>query len=107
MAKTKKRKSGSRRNIFGFTGKVPIAVVAGLVPGITFAFDSPEKSARQIMERILWSYTGIVSWETPLRWDSSGFRYGLFPLLGGYVLHALANAVGVNRLIKKIPLIEV
>lgn len=87
--------------------KVSVATIAGLLPGISFAFDAPEKDSRQILERFGWIYTGIVTWEPALRWDTGGFKYGLYPLAMGYAIHALANATGLNKLFRRIPMVEI
>ncbi len=83
--------------------KLPLAILFGLAPGFTFAFDNPEHDSRQFFERLGWEYFGFVGWEGMPRFDSGGFRYGLYPLLASVGVHWLANITGINRAISKIP----
>lgn len=87
--------------------KIPLAVMAGLWPGASFAIQNPEHSFRQGMERVIWTYAGLVTWESKPRFDGSGLKYGLIPLAGGVLAHWLANVTGLNRAISRIPYVQI
>src|SRR3972149_8309123 len=101
----KRRRNGNGGGRFG-SKKIPLAIIAGLVPGVSFAVNNPERSFRQGMERIIWTYTGFVPWDR-MRWDSGGLVFGLYPLLGGGFAHWLANLHGLNRAVAKIPYVQI
>lgn len=103
-------KNGSKRRSFRRavgSKKIPMAIILSLMPGITFAFDNPEKDSRQFFERIGWEYFGLVGWEGNPRFDTGGFKYGLYPLIAGIGAHWLANITGLNRALKKVPFVEI
>lgn len=96
------KKITRRRNGNGGNGrKIPLAVILGLVPGITWAASAPE-GIRQGMERAIMAYTGFVPYAR--RWDFNVLQYGLIPLMGGFFIHFLAGAVGLNKLIGRFKL---
>lgn len=104
----RERERPRRRGVRRFLPKkIPLAVIAGLMPGITFAFDNPEHDSRQFFERLGWEYFGFVSWEAMPRFDTGGFRYGLYPLLASVGVHWLANVTGINRALSRVPYVEI
>lgn len=90
MAKKKKR---TRRN----SGpQFPLAIVAGLVPGlatVTNAFQSGgfQEASRQMGIAYL-GYDSAIG-----RWSIDGMWQGSIPLVLGLVVHRLAGTLGINR----------
>jgi len=73
---------------------IPIAIVAGFVPGAMSLYEarsSPETFGRQA-SRI---YTGF----DPVggKYNLQDMRFGTFPIFGGFLVHKVASALGVNR----------
>ena len=77
-----------------------MAVVAGLVPGITFALGAPDNT--QKMDRLVSSYTGFFP--STGQFNRNMLSYGLYPLLFGFAVHGLAGAFGLNRFVAKMRL---
>lgn len=106
MAKTKaqtkkvaRRRSGG--NGFGMGGKLSVAVIAGMIPGITWGLE-PAASGNwaHAMERTVAAYTGYYIPERRFRLDF--MARGLFPLLFGMMAHSMANKMGINRFISRV-----
>ena len=100
------KKKGSRRRKSKPT--IPLAIVAGFVPGgrelvIAGRVNFPDHFLR-VGTRI---YTGFDPLTQVWRW--SNMKNGTFPILGGLVVHAAANFLGVNRMIAraKIPFLRI
>jgi hypothetical protein len=91
-----RRRSSGRSSSF----KVPLAVIAGLVPGISFALGAPDNT--QKMDRLVASYTGFFP--SSGTFNRNMLSYGLYPLLFGFAAHAMATAFGVNRFVSKMRL---
>jgi hypothetical protein len=94
-----RRSYSRRRGVFGGK-KIPVAVIAGAAPGVAWAIDSASQGNWQgAGERLLAAYTGY-------EWGYKKFtpfylNKGLYPLIGGFVIHAAANYFGLNRMIAK------
>ena len=103
MAKKRSRKG--RRN---HSTIIPIAVVAGLIP-------------LALTAKRGWDNEGIVGAGKETLFAMSGYHYdtrqyhldymknGLFPILGGVMVHWLASKLGVNRALgrARIPLLRI
>ena len=92
------KKNNSRRGKNGKKMTFPIAIYAGLTPGIYKAGwhlinNGPGGMAREV-SRI---YTGY-DLDTG-RWDMGFLKYGTFPILIGAFIHALAQRFGINKAI--------
>lgn len=102
MAKNRSIKTRRHRSN-GNGKKVSLAMVLGLVPAVTFAMSAPNITSG--LQYIVWSYTGYSMWEK--RWSTAALYHGLYPLLGGMFVHFLANAFGVNKMISKVPYVQI
>lgn len=98
MAKTKKRKYSTRRN--GNNGRLSVAMVAGLIPGITWSLQ-PATAGNwpHTMERFIAAYTGYYIPEKRFRLDL--LAYGMMPLILGMFVHGLANRFGINGSLRR------
>lgn len=68
----------------------PIALVA--VGTAKNAVETSPQNALAVLGRVM---TGYDSRDGKFHWD--GLKAGLFPILGGAMVHKLAGALGVNR----------
>jgi len=95
--KVAKRRNGGR----GF--KIPLAVVAGFIPGVGWAAEAVQAGNwTGAMERLSLAYTGIRP--SPFTITAGYLGKGLYPVLFGFLAHSLAARFGVNRMIGKIGL---
>lgn len=102
MARGKKRRSSKRK----FT--IPIALVAGLMPGVSRSFTHFQAGGfRGLSTEVSRIYLGYDppsgTWNTNLMW------FGFFPLVLGLVVHKAAGVLGINRALSRagIPVIRV
>lgn len=107
MAKGKTKKQHSKRKF-----SISLAVVGGMLPGIidtigngkahgwTVAAQGSPDNALAVFVR---DYTGILIDRGPagVGWSLAAMRQGAMPLLGGIVVHKLANRLGINRAIRQ------
>ena len=88
----KKAKKKNRRSKF----TLPLAVVAGFMPGVATVVDYTQKYGIQGgMTQLSRVYTGFDPQTN--KWYPSLLWQGLTPLLIGTVVHKVASLVGVNR----------
>lgn len=90
---------------------IPLAVVAGFLPGISDAFFAHRKfndgSGDSVVDVLVGDYTGIqtagarAKYAQGKSWSTWRLGYGLYPLLGGLALHTLASKLGINRLLAR------
>lgn len=93
------KKTAYRRRRFGFnTRKIPLAVIAGLAPGIVWSMSAGfQGNWTGAFQRLVAAYTG---YETAYNKMTPHYlNYGLLPLLAGAFIHVLANWIGLNRTI--------
>lgn len=90
----------SRRSGNGGGRKVPLAVVLGMVPGVTFALSAPDNT--QKLDRFVSSYTGYFP--SNGQFNKAMLSFGLYPLIVGFMAHGLAGAFGINRWVAKMRL---
>lgn len=111
--RTRKVRS-SRRNGVGKM-KVPLAVVAGLMPGVANVWahrnDDPSKlqGMAAAASRVFLGYASTNKYGYN---DTIGFHpyllsYGTGPLLAGFAVHWIANKVGINRALSRIPFLSI
>ena len=99
-----KRKRSRRRGGF----KLPIAIVAGFLPGITRTVTITQQQGFQAgsyeAARI---YTGYDP--SSGSWNAGYMWFGLFPMFIGFLIHKGASALGLNRALgrARIPLIRI
>lgn len=94
----------------GGGGGLSLAVIMGLVPGMTVPLQAfSQQNWQGGMETLLANYTGYERWSGRWRPISEYTMRGLFPLLLGMLVHGIANKTGLNRRIKSwgIPLISI
>lgn len=91
----KRRVSYRRRSGFN-TRKIPLAVIAGLAPGIIWSMSAGfQGNWVGAFQRLVACYTG---YETAYnKMTPMYLNYGLLPLLAGGFVHVMANWIGVNR----------
>ena len=86
----KSRKKGYRRRK-RYT--IPLAVVGGMISVGVGVWDR-RSSGTAMANYLQQGFTGI----TPGGGFNMGnFRLGLFPVMGGFIVHTLASKMGVNR----------
>lgn len=87
-----RRRGGGRR---AFT--LPVAVVAGLMPGAYRAVEGFQKDGfRGASYRLANDFTGYDAYNN--KWNASELKYGLVPLAAGFIVHWLIGGkLGVNR----------
>ena len=111
------RRGGKRK----FT--IPLAIVAGLAPGVIDVVQngmsngvvySSKNSPNNAMAVFLRDFTGIQTGETQQAyntgsWNAWALKYGLYPALGGFAAHFIAQKVGLNRMLANagVPLIRI
>jgi len=103
QANTVRRRYQSRRS-FGGGRKASLGVIAGLVPAAVWVSE-PVRQGRtwdEAMQRAVAAYTGYSYGEK--QWSMFYLGKGLFPLLGGMLIHSLANSSGINRMIARFKL---
>jgi len=76
---------------------VPIAVLAGLAPGVARSIEGFKKDGfRGASYRLCNDFTGYDAYNTA--WNASELKYGLLPLVAGFAVHWLVGGkLGVNR----------
>lgn len=112
MAKKSKARR-SRRFISRVTHRAkkmtfPLAVVAGLVPGVAATVTTAQASGVMAAGRTAsMIYTGYDY--TTGKWSVSNMKLGFMPLAVGVVVHKLAGMLGINRAIANtgIPFIRI
>lgn len=80
--------------------KVPLAVIAGLVPGVSYSLSAPDNTQR--MDRLVASYTGFFP--SNGTFNRQMLSFGLYPLLIGVLVHGAASAIGLNRFVGRMHL---
>jgi len=96
------RRRSSKRG-FGGGRKISIAMVAGLIPGITWAaYPATAGNWQHAGERAIAAYTGYYLPEKRFRIEF--LNYGLWPLLGGLVVSKAADMLGLNKLVASLKL---
>lgn len=86
---------------------IPLAVLAGFVPPAAFLWshkDSGPYVVANDLGRIFTGWDGATS-----QWSWRNLKLGAFPVLGGFIVHAIATKIGLNRVLARagIPLIRI
>lgn len=101
-----KRARGKRRRNNGV--KLPIAVVAGFIPGVARTLTSFQtggwQGATQTMGQVYLGYDWLLG-----KWNPSTMWYGTAPLVLGLIVHKMASMLGINRALgqARIPFIRI
>lgn len=107
--KTKRRYNFSRRFRTHSRPKmtIPITVVAGFVPGVTYLYSQRGAGLAQVGNEAGRIYTGYDA--NQKKWSASNLRQGAIPVLIGMLAHKIANMTGVNAMLSRnrIPLIRI
>jgi hypothetical protein len=75
-----------------------LAVVAGFIPlASDIAVQVKAGDFRQAGMVAVHNTIGYNGWSKG--WDMAGMKTGLFPILAGIMVHKLAGALGVNRML--------
>lgn len=102
-------RSRGRSRRAGFT--IPLAVVAGMVPGIMegkryFDVAYPRSQAiPNFFKGLAAAYTGYDA--DSQSWSLTRMKTGALPLLAGVLVHRVANKLGVNRALSGIPFVRI
>jgi hypothetical protein len=87
---------------------VSLAILAGLAPTAVFAAEGFSAGGiSEVGHRLTGRLTG---WDTGTsKWSMAELGKGWIPILGGVLVHKLANRFGINRMIAQsgIPLIRI
>ncbi len=100
-----RRKGVAKRRSGGF--KLPIAIVAGFMPGLTNLNSAYQAGGWNLMsDTASRQYIGFSP--STGRWNFDQFRHGTFPIILGVAVHKLAGFIGVNRALGRmgIPIIR-
>lgn len=95
-----RRKTVVRRRRSGNGGgrKVSLAILAGLVPAVSWSAESASQgNFVGAVERLSLSFFGIRPY--PFGFSTGYLSKGLFPLTLGVIAHAAAKRFGINRMI--------
>ena len=87
---------------------IPLAVVAGFLPLGLDVFNQLKAGEWEQASNVLQhNLIGVNPWSG--KWDTQGFNHGLYPIVGGFAVHWMANKIGLNRMIARtgIPLIRI
>lgn len=90
--KTKFRKNGKKKIT------VPMAIVAGMAPGVWRVW-AKRGSFSSITNEAGRVYLGYDSWTGQFSFDQT--KFGLLPAAAGFLVHYLANKLGINRAIAR------
>jgi hypothetical protein len=94
MAYKKSKNKGSRRGSNGI--KVPVAVVAGFLPGIIKVWEAWPQGASAAAREAGRVYLGTDFWDAKFNWQ--WLWYGTLPIIAGALVHRfVGGAMGVNR----------
>mgnify|MGYP001585157676 CR=1 FL=1 len=114
-AKTKVvyRKSKEKRKHYRRKMTIPLAIVAGFASpvvrtiqhGRDFGVTGPEGAVAEGTRIML----GFNPYSTPMKFEAFRLNYGLYPVIGGLLVHKLAGMLGINRMLARsgIPLIRI
>lgn len=114
MAKSKKK--GGRKTNSLMKIRIPLAIVAGLAPGVVNVWqhrkDDPNSAIAGMGAAASRVFLGYASTNRYGYNDTIGFHpyllsYGTGPLLMGVAIHWLANKLGVNRALRGIPFVQI
>lgn len=100
------RKSGGTRRHRRSGMRIPLAVVAGLFPTAIHAVQGFQATGVQgALANVSYDLTGY----NPLtnQWSFAGLMRGWLPLGLGFIVHKVANQVGVNRMLSGVPFIRI
>lgn len=98
---------------------IPLAVVAGFLPGIADSFfaNRPfnDGSGDSMVDVFVGDFTGIqtagarAKYAHGKTWSTWRLGYGLYPLLAGFAVHKLAGMLGINRMLSRarIPFVRI
>jgi len=75
---------------------LPLAAIAGFAPLASYTIADMQGGGLPLVAKGLsWRLTG---WNVDAnKFDASGLWQGLFPILGGVLVHKIASKLGVNR----------
>lgn len=88
--------------------KVPVALVAGFFPLLTEGIKGfNAEGLTGMMKQTTYAMTGYHIDSNS--WEFSRMKSGLFPILGGMVVHWVAKTIGINRALGRagVPLLRV
>lgn len=97
-----RRRRGGRRK---FT--LPVAAVAGFVPLASDVYYNFRSGGAQ--GAMTWLKYDLLGIDGNGHFSASGLSRGLGPIIGGFIIHGLANRLGINRAIGRmgIPVIRI
>lgn len=96
-----RRRGGHRK----FT--LPVAAVAGFIPLASDVYYNFKASGAN--GAFTWLKYDLLGIDGNGRFNAAGLSRGLFPILGGFMIHGLASRFGINRAIGRmgIPFIRI
>ena len=106
MARNRTRTRNKNHRAKQFT--LPLAVVAGFsVPLVRTVRETQLHGWKDGAAEFIRDLTGFAPWAGG--WNAGSLRNGLLPIIGGLVIHKVASAMGINRVLASagIPLIRI
>ncbi len=93
-----------RGAVRGGTRKIPIGIIAGIVPGLAWSWRSKEPYG--LFQTMIYAYTGFCPW-VGWKWDPNAMKNGGYQLLAGLAAHYAAQKFGINRMLRGVPWVEI
>jgi len=110
MAKTRTivvRKRARRRKKTTLPLGIVVPVAGEGIKAFTYGMEHPDAFPQRVIDMVSMDYTGYSPFSG--NWKMSRLKYGLFPLVGGYIIHKGATMLGLNRAIASagVPLLRI
>lgn len=100
MARSKRRGRRQRKTT------LPLAIIGGMLP-VAAGVWARRSSGTEMANYLQAGFTGVTPGTGA--WNIANLRMGLFPVMAGFMVHAIAGKLGVNRALgrARLPLIRV
>lgn len=95
----KRRKTSRRKKM-----TLPLAIIGGMLPVASGVY-ARRNSGTEIANYLQAGFTGISNGQ----FNIANMRLGLFPVMAGFMVHAIAGKLGANRALGRagLPLIRI
>lgn len=101
------RRSRPKRRNYGKKFTLPLSVVAGFAPGVSYSWSGYKSGGfNGVLNNMAYAFGGFDA--STGKWNMQGLYRGLFPAVGGFIIHMIASKLGVNRqLARVVPIIRI